>query len=187
MIPFNVILDNNILQTHFNRYPGSPRHNWQSFHYSRYLFTSEPSQPSETLSNDKCCWTDRLPLLRCLPGEGGDWRGQVASAALSQDRGHNHGHNSPLSAADWWRLGKCLFSPGVPQCAPSPLLWVSTLVTVGNFTLGPQPPATSRQPPHDTSSAFCYPGPATELGTSTIGILLLQSTVLYCEDSVDIP
>ena len=194
MIPFNVILDNNILQTHFNRYPGSPRHNWQSFHYSRHLFTSEPSQPSETLSNDKCCWTDRLPLLRCLPGEGGDWRGQVASAALSQDRaGHNHGHNSHyprLIDGGWENVYLAQVCPSVP---PSPLLWVSTLLTVGNFTLGPQPaPATSHQPPATTRHQLSLLLSGTSNWVGDFNYRYSSSTVYsivlwrFCRYSVDI-
>lgn len=101
-------------------------------------------------------------------GEGGDWRGQVASAALSQDwlviTMVITPHYPRLIDGGWENVYLAQVCPRVPL--PSSGLQ-STLLTVGNFTLGPQPaPAASHQPPHDTSTAFCYLGLATELGTS---------------------
>ena len=55
-------------------------------------------------------------------GEGGDWRGQVASAALSQDRaGHNRGHNSHyprLIDGGWENVYLAQVCPSVPHPSP---------------------------------------------------------------------
>ena len=119
-------------------------------------------------------------------GEGGDWRGQVASAALSQDwlviTMVITPHYPRLIDGGWENVYLAQVCPRVPL--PSSGLQ-STLLTVGNFTLGPQPaPAAS----HHTTPAQPFVIWDQQLSSGLqIGILLLQSTELYWEDSVDIP